>query len=267
MHLQEQLIWMLTFPFGSLNHAVILCDDENREEIKNKFKELCVQNIVDEMKSLAGKNLIGVSINGVDDFRVLQKDEVSGYSNDSDYYVLDDELVAYFDPKELIDYLDIVTSETANNLLISYSTIVYYDGGYGEHMMGFCSAFSDALKTMKKQYPNIKYYGYEGYAWSDVHGGQAEEYEFHSPCFTAPERYDYVGKKIREFFENRDQRDPDSIESYMDDVFYDNKEKEFVSSLKRYDDYLPDNVLDILLEYTVEEYRPLLQEIWNKKEQ
>ena len=127
---------------------------------------------------------------------------------------------------------------------IPYCNGEYCDNEYGNE------ALNKALLMLKEQYPDIKYEGYIGYAWSDVHGGESIEYTLSSDddgVETAPKLYDSIGKGLAAAVD--DEEFWDRLDYVIDNDGADAVLRVFF----RYEKWLPDDAVDKLLDYA-EEY-------------
>lgn len=97
----------------------------------------------------------------------------------------------------------------AGALEIRFAFGNYYDLERG------VEAFENALKTMKTKYPEVEYEGYIGYPVSDVHGGEAFQWELSSLKGNKNEDvvYDFVGNVLNTVLSNEEYAPEEPIEA------------------------------------------------------
>lgn len=85
----------------------------------------------------------------------------------------------------------------------------YYEPEYG------ADAFEQSLKEMKGKYSGIEYEGYIGYPVSDVHGGEASQWELSSTKHKKNEDvvYDFVGNVLNAVLNNEEYAPEEPVEA------------------------------------------------------
>lgn len=94
-------------------------------------------------------------------------------------------------------------------LEIRYCYGNYYEPEYG------ADAFEQSLKEMKGKYSGIEYEGYIGYPVSDVHGGEASQWELSSTKHKKNEDvvYDFVGNVLNAVLNNEEYAPEEPVEA------------------------------------------------------
>ena len=168
MDIPESLVWALDNKGTSV--VKIYCDENIREEIASRYTEI----FNDEYEKLM--DLIE------DDGRICFE-RVEGINP--------------FNGPRVTDY----------GVLLRFNKLALYSGRYGDHISGYFAeeAVEKALDTIKNEYPSIAYDGYIAYSWSDIHGGEIEQFRIFSEMNRDmnDEVYDCVGEIVGEAIANK----------------------------------------------------------------
>lgn len=120
-------------------------------------------------------------------------------------------------------------------LEIRYCYGDYYQPKYG------ADAFEQSLKEMKGKYSGIEYEGYIGYPVSDVHGGEASQWEFFSTKHKKNEDvvYDFVGNVLNGVL-NYEEYVPEEPVEAEDLVFVVTGKLKYFENRKEITEYIED---------------------------
>ena len=118
-------------------------------------------------------------------------------------------------------------------------------------------ALEAALKIIKKEYPSIRYDGYAAYCWSDIHSGEACQYEISSVKRKKDVKvkvYDFVGKALRETLE-----DEYAWDSLTEEIKYTDPEeiKKIIRLFHTYSEWIPSEMTDKIIEIYEENGRDI----------
>ena len=214
MLLPESLIWAI----GSdgCSAVKIFCDDDIKEEVADCFTEFFneeYENVMD----------------------LIEED-------DGDCYEKDEDLNPFLGA-QITDY---------GGFLPFDSLAMYCSGGdvIAQHDAG--EALNNSLARIKEEYPSIRYEGFVGYYWSDIHSGEVCQYELSSEKKKSAEPivYDFVGRFLGMALE-----DDDAWEEISDHLqFEDIKEyKKIWDAFQLYSEWVPSDAKDKLLELAEEQ--------------
>ena len=129
--------------------------------------------------------------------------------------------------------------------------IPLYSDIEGYWIIGESTALEDALKIVYNKYPQIKYYGFEGYVVDDPSGQYCSQNEFFSSNDAIPNPNEYIGELIGSSWDN------DSIIDYFEENYYgddiSDEIKQLIAYTEIYKDYIgEENISD--LKEAMEEY-------------
>lgn len=224
-----------------------------QEEVKAKFEEAYVSTAIKEMIELA-ENYDEIEL-GYDSDGCT----VENICEDDEEYEDEDRIIFQgckwsFNPENIEEY-GVSIKKQSDGLFITYPE-QYYTGCWGDNMLGWSSAISDALNAVKKAYsPAVQYYGYEGYCMDDRRGSEAVNQEFFSDPSMEKDVYEYVGEKLKELWEDEEFLEH-LAEAFEDEIEEDELQGEIdevIDMVKRYKDYLGDSPLQAMLEYINDE--------------
>ena len=125
---------------------------------------------------------------------------------------------------------------------------LYLSYQYGDYIEseGYAQkALDKTLKKLLNQYPDVSYEGYIAYNWSDVHGGEAEQWELSSKGDLAKDRvFDFIGESLA--VATSDDEFWESMQENLEDAEIDDF-KEILLNFKAYKKWLPEDVVERLL--------------------
>lgn len=209
MLLPESLVW--TFDSEGCCGVKIFCKDEEKEEIAERFEEIFNENYEEIMD-------------------LIEED-------DGDCFEKDKELNPFISA-DIMDYGLFLRFDSLAMYCSDGDIIAQYDAG---------DALVLALKQIKREYPDIRYEGYVGYHWSDIHGGDVCQYELSSDSKN-PKVYDFVGNALAFSFEDDAW---DRIEEHLQFADHDEYEKIF-EAFDLYERWIPSDAKDRLVEIAEE---------------
>lgn len=101
----------------------------------------------------------------------------------------------------------------------------------------------ETLEALEKEFPGISYEGYIAYRWSDIHGGDVEQYYIKSSNLSEEKAtFDFVAEALQFF-------DPNELETDDEDEL-----KEILAFLYDYKDAIDcDTIFDGILDYAEEQ--------------
>ena len=201
MLLPEIVLELLTNPmydgYCNLNHVLIKCPQEQKENVRKWFTEIYMSKVQDEMKKLANYHgcvaLYDHDLDSSDVRGIFSEDDLD-YADEKLNLIKSGDYYSTFDLTKLEKY-GITITDRDDGFLIKYGVPVYTE------VHGFRVEYSQAveysLEKLVKQFPDVKYYGYEGFFSNDPKGGESGQYEFYSSKEEIPVPDDYIGHSMR----------------------------------------------------------------------
>ena len=191
MILSESIFWSLD-DCDSISGLKIFCDDSQKEEIKNFFKDTFMEEwniLLDQVEQKNGN--------------CLEKDKkinpILGISN--------------FNKGILI---------TFNSFLISYK-----NGDIFSANISGDTALKNTLEKLEKKYSNISYEGYIGYRYSTSNGGNIVQYTISSNKKKDNDKvYDFIGEILSTYTD-----DEDFWDNFKDELYDYEDEEDFIEIL------------------------------------
>lgn len=208
----ECLVWAME-PFGC-TAVKIYCTEDFREEIASRFTEAFNEEYEKIMDLI---------------------EEEDGYCHEKE------ENINPFNGAQITEY----------GVFLPFDALAMYCGWGGDHLASHDAgeALDKALKTIKKEYPSISYEGYVAYCWSDVHGGEVDQYEISSEKKRKKDKsdviYDFVGRALE--FALLDDMAWDKLSDHL----YGADENDFKRILKvfhMYAKWIPEDATDRIIE-------------------
>ena len=138
----------------------------------------------------------------------------------------------------------LIASEFENGIFAHFDAldIPYQDGAYCDTYEGY-NVLIETLEALEKEFPGISYEGYIAYRWSDIHGGDVEQYYIKSSNLSEEKaKFDFVAEALQFF-------DPNELETDDEDEL-----KEILAFLYDYKDAIDcDTIFDGILDYAEEQ--------------
>ena len=240
---------------ATMNYADITWSEGYKEkyaEIKEclitEYTKLKIQEI---LKLLSRHDCVSFYSHGIDDddMRIICS-KTCGRLDELNETLI--ELCDYlwtFDPHNT-ENLGIEITASPTGMFIQFEIPLYSDiEGYW--IIGESTALEDALKIVYNKYPQIKYYGFEGYVVDDPSGQYCSQNEFFSSNDAIPNPNEYIGELIGSSWDN------DSIIDYFEENYYgddiSDEIKQLIAYTEIYKDYIgEENISD--LKEAMEEY-------------
>lgn len=214
------------------NHAIILCTEEQQDEVIALFKKNYTSFIMKEMVKLSkDEGVVGLHYDP-EGLNVEAVDQDDYDEEEYQGYIYKKGGVWSFDPEDISEYGIIFTAEQYG-LLITFPPQNFTDES-GETNLGGSSAVEKTLKEINKQVPTIKYWVYEGCFISDVNSGEAYTYSYGSKDFPADFISPYIGSLLSELWKSDDFWDA-FIET-ADDAIDEDIADEIIEFLSKYGD-------------------------------
>jgi len=153
---------------------------------------------------------------------------------------------------------------TDEGVFLSFSALAMYCC-YGDHLASYNAgeALEKALKTIKKEFPSIRYEGYVAYCWSDTHGGEVEQYAVSSEKNKGDVVYDFVGEAVE--FVLQDDETWERLEEELEDA-EESDYKEILRFFHHYSEWISPDASAKLLELADDSLRESLEEYWRELE-
>ena len=205
MYIPDCLVWAM----GSCTGVKIYCEEDIREEIASRYKEV----FNDEYAKLM--DLI---------------EEEEGDCNEKE------EDINPFNGAYVKDY----------GVFLSFDSLAMYCG-YGDHLSWHNAgeALEAALKTIKQEFPSIRYEGYVAYCWSDVHSGEVCQWEISSEKKKKKDRkdivYDFVGEELG--FALQDEETWERMAEELEEADENDFEK-IIKLFIMYSEWVPEDAVD-----------------------
>ena len=251
------------YEYGNLNHVLIKCSQEQKENVRKQFTEEYMSKVQDEMKELADSYgcvaLYNHDLNCFDVIAMIAEhhldyvDENLDLIKSGDYY-------STFDLTEIEEY-GITIWDRDDGFLIEYEVPMYISD-YGVSLIEGSGAVSYSLEKLVKQFPDVKYYGYAGFFANDDHGGECYQGEFYSSEEDRPVPDDYIGDCVRsvdweEKFDIYEKNYEEISETELEELF------EFAEV---YAEYIDASFYKAILKYAIKANKYILvKEIINRK--
>ena len=216
MMIPECLVWAMGE--DGCTAVKIYCEEDLREKIASRFTEV----FNDEYEKLMD---------------LIEEEEGACYEKEEE--------LNPFNGAQVTDY----------GVLLRFESLAMYGDEYGDHLSWHNAgeAMDETLKTIKQEYPSIKYEGYVAYAWSDVHSGEVCQYEISSEKKRKKDKseviYDFVGEALG--FALEDEEAWDSLSDELDGA----DENDFKRILKLFHIYfkwIPEDATDKIIELAEE---------------
>ena len=205
MLLPESLVW--AFDSDGCSAVKIYCSDDIKEEVAARFSDIFNEEYEKVMD-------------------LVEED-------DGDCYEKEEELNPFLGA-EITEYGVFLPFEALAMYCAEGDIIAQHDAGEALH---------PALEKIQNEYPAIRYEGYVGYHWSDIHSGEVCQYEVSSNNKN-PEIYDFVGRALAFAFEDDAW---DRIEEQLQ--FVDRDEyKRILAAFDLYSEWIPSDAKDRLQE-------------------
>lgn len=223
MHIPECILWAMGD--DGCSAVKIFCEGNIREEIESRF----TSEFNKEYEKIMD---------------MVEKEDGTCYEKEEEYNPLKEVRVT--------DY----------GVLISFYALALYCGDYGDFLASYDAgdALIEALKTIKSEYPAITYDGYVAYCWSDVHSGEACQYEISSEKKSRADNtvYDFVGEALEEAFS-----DEDFWERIYDD--FDCEEasdyKKVIKFFYDYSKWVPSDSIEKIIELSEEDHSDITESL------
>lgn len=225
MRLPESIVWSVNE--DNLSGLNIICDNSKRDEVAEFFEEN-FNRYWDEAKDSVEEKY-GSCQEKEDDCPSIATVSVADYG----------------------------VKVSLGPLYLSYQYGDYIESeGYAQ------KALDKTLKKLLNQYPEISYEGYIAYNWSDVHGGEAEQWELSSKGELPKDRvFDFIGETLAVVTSDDDFWE--SMQENLEDAEIDDF-KEILLNFKAYKKWLPEDAVERLLtmaEEIDEDLRSELEEV------
>ena len=237
MHIPEYILWAMGD--DGCSAVKIFCEENLREKIATGFKE----EFNKEYETI---------------INIVEEIDGTCYEKEEGYNPLKDVQITNY------------------GILITFYCLALYCGDYGDFLA--CrdaeDALEKALETIRKKYPSITYDGFIAYCWSDVHSGEACQYEISSETGSEEKDdktlYDFIGEALEDAF-----IDEDFLERVLEDLEW-GSEEEFKSVIKffySYQKWIPSDCIKQIIEFSkgnedniTESLKAFVKTLQNEKE-
>lgn len=205
---------------GSCTGVKIYCEEGLRERIKTHFVEV----FDDEYEKLLD---------------LIEKEEGSTYEKEEGCNPL------------------ICAEIEDDGVFLCFDSFAMYCGEYGDFisMYNGGEAMEEALGTIKKEFPSIRYEGYVAYCWSDIHSGDIVQYEVSSENENQKNKreviYDFVGRELSMLLELEDEEVWDSLSAHLEDAD-ENEYKKIIKLFHIYSQWIPSDTIERVIELSAE---------------
>ena len=216
MYIPDCLVWAMGDE--GCTAVKVYCEEELREKIAARFTEV----FSDEYEKLMD---------------LIEEEEGACYEREEESNP--------FNGAQITDY----------GVFLSFDALSMHGDPFGDHISGHNAgeAIEETLKTIKQEYPSIRYEGYVAYCWSDVHSGEVCQYEISSEKKKKKDKsdvvYDFVGKALGRTLED------DEIWDELSEELEDADENEFKRIIKLfhiYSKWIPSDAIDKVIEISEE---------------
>ena len=151
---------------------------------------------------------------------------------------------------------------TDYGIFLPFDTLAMYCDEFGDNISGHDAgeALEKTLKTMKKEYPSIRYEGYVAYCWSDVHSGDVCQYEISSEKKKEKKDvvYDFIGEALGIALNDEEAWEKVSDELYDAD---ENEFKRIIKLLHAYSKWIPSDAIDRIIELSEESDEDMMESL------
>ncbi len=151
---------------------------------------------------------------------------------------------------------------TDYGVFLPFDSFAMYCGTDGDFISDYDAgiALELTLETINQEYPSIRYEGYVAYYWTDVHGGEAVQYEISSEKKKDKNDviYDFVGEALGKAIDDEETWEQVSEElAWSDDKEY----KKVIKLFHAYSKWIPSDAIDKVIEISKESDEDLAESL------